>query len=178
MNHASRRNSASVEIQGQEVLSLQDALHCSTRESIRWRHCNILRSTRNLLWMHLQEPEIFLVHEWQVSWETHLVISRLLRAFSTRRSTSKSGTGKDYLLHYLRSPMKSTFNCLFKQTLLWRVIMSKTPQEPWRSRWPQERDLERSAPTHLRQIHCASRQLGTTADWRCDVPQDWLWEAC
>ncbi len=54
----------------------------------------------------------------------------------------------------------------------------KTPQEPWRLRWPQERDVEQSAPTHARPTHCASRQLGTTADWRYGVPWDWLWDAC
>jgi hypothetical protein len=51
------------------------------------------------------------------------------------------------------------------------------PQEPWRSRWLQERDVERSAPTHARHTHFASRQLGTTADQRYDVPRDWLWQA-
>ncbi len=91
---------------------------------------------------------------------------------------SKGGTGKDYLLCYLRSPAKSTFKRLSKQTPLWRVVMSKTPQEPWRSRWPQERDVERSAPTHACHTHCASRQLGTTADWSYDVPWDWLGDAC
>ncbi len=43
---------------------------------------------------------------------------------------SKSGTGKDYISRYLRSPAKSTFKCLCKQTPLCCVIMSKTPQEP------------------------------------------------
>ncbi len=31
---------------------------------------------------------------------------------------------------------------------------------------------------HARHTHCASRQLGTTADRRYHVPRDWLWEAC
>ncbi len=52
------------------------------------------------------------------------------------------------------------------------------PQEPWRSRWLQERDIEQSAPTHACHTHCASRQLGTTANRRYDVPRDWLWDAC
>ncbi len=77
-----------------------------------------------------KNQKFFLVHEWQVSQETCLVISRLLRTFSTRRSTSKSCTGKDYLLRYLRNPMKSTFKCLFKHTLLWRVVMSKHLRNP------------------------------------------------
>ncbi len=91
---------------------------------------------------------------------------------------SKSGTRKDYLLRYLRSPAKSTFKRLCKQTPLWHGIMSKVPQEPWRSRWLQERDVEQSAPTHACHTHCASRQLGTTANWRYDVPCDWLQDAC
>ncbi len=166
-----------MEIQGQEVLSLQDALHCSTHLSIRWRHCKILRPTCDFLQMHLQEPEFFLVHEC-VSEVTRLVISRLLCEISTRRSTSKSGTGKVYLSHYLRRPAKSTFKHLCKQTPLWLVVMRKEPQEPWRTRRPWERDVEQSALTHARHTHCASRQLGTTADQRYDVPWDWLQEAC
>ncbi len=120
----------------------------------------------------------FLVHERRISEEILLIISRLLSEIPTRRSTSKSGTKKDYLLHYLRSPVKSTIKRLSKQTPLWLVVMSKPPQEPWRSRWPQERDVERSAPTHACHTHCTSRQLGTTADWRYDIPWDWLWDAC
>ncbi len=72
----------------------------------------------------------FLVQEWRVSQETRLVISRFLREFFTRRSTSKSGTGKDYLSHNLRSPTKSTFKCLCKQTPLWRIVMSKSLRNP------------------------------------------------
>ncbi len=133
------------------------------------------------MWLPTDAPKrarFFLVHEWLVSEETRLVISRLLRGIPTRRSTSESGTEKDYLSCYLRSPVKSTFKHLCKQTLLWLVIMSKTSQKPWRSRWPQERDIDQSAPTHMRHIHCASRQLGTTANWRYDVPRYWLRDAC
>jgi hypothetical protein len=54
----------------------------------------------------------------------------------------------------------------------------KKPQEPWRSRWLRERDVEQSAPTYARHTHCASRLLSTTANQRCDVPWDWLWDAC
>ncbi len=52
------------------------------------------------------------------------------------------------------------------------------PQEPWRSRWLQERDVKQSAPTHAHHTHCASRQLGTTANQRYDIPWDWLQYAC
>ncbi len=146
--------------------------------NIRWRHRKILCPTTDFQQTHLQEPDFFLVHEWRISEETHLVISRLLWEISTRRSMSKSGTGKDYLSHYLRSPVKSTFKHLYKQTPLWLVVMRKEPQEPWRTRRPRERDVEQSAPTHASHTHCAPRQLGTTADRMYDVPWDWLREAC
>ncbi len=109
-----------------------------------------------------------LVHGWQVSEETRLVILRLLREISTRRSTSKSGTGKDYFIALLEESHEGYLH----------VIMSKMPQEPQRSRWPQERDVEQSAPTHARHTHCATRQLGSTANQRYDVPWDWFREAC
>jgi hypothetical protein len=91
---------------------------------------------------------------------------------------AKSSTGKDYLLRYLRSPAKSTFKHLCKQTPLWLVVMRKEPQESWRTRRPRERDIEQSALAHAHHSHCTSRQLCTTADWRYDVPRDWLQEAC
>jgi hypothetical protein len=117
-----------------------------------------------------KSQKFVLVHKWCDSVETRLIFLRLLREISTRRSMSKSGTGKNSLLRYLRSPTKSTFKRLCKQTPLWPVVMSKMPQELWRSRWLQERDVEQSAPTHGHHTHCTSSLLGTTADWRYDVP--------
>jgi hypothetical protein len=61
-------------------------------------------------------------------------------------------------------------------TLTWRH--EHDPQEPWRSRWLQERNAKQSVPNHVHHTHCASRQLGTTADQRYDVPRYWLWDAC
>ncbi len=40
-----------------------------------------------------------------------------------------------------------------------------------------KRDVEQSAPTQVHHTHCTSRQLGTTANRRYDVPRDWLQEA-
>jgi hypothetical protein len=133
---------------------------------------------RDFLQTHLEEWVFFLVHEWRLSEVTCLIISRLICEISTSRSTSKSGTRKDYLSRYLRNPAKSTFKRLCKQTLLWLIVMKKEPQEPWRTRRPQERDIEWSALTHTRHTHCTFRQLGTTADQRYEVPWDWLQEAC
>ncbi len=128
--------------------------------NIRWRHRKILRPTTDFLQTHLQVPDYFLVHEWRVSEETRLVILRLLWEISMRRSTSESGTGKDYLSRYLRSPGKSTFKRLYKQTPLWLVVKRKEPQEPWRTRRPRERDVEQSAPTHASHTHYAPWPFG------------------
>ncbi len=61
---------------------------------------------------------------------THPLVHHTLREISTRGSTSKSGTGKDYLSCYWRSPTKSTFKCLFKQTPLLCIIISKCLRIP------------------------------------------------
>jgi hypothetical protein len=52
------------------------------------------------------------------------------------------------------------------------------PQEPWRSRWLQEKDTKQSASTHVHHAHCAPSQLGTTANQRYGVSRDWLWDVC
>ncbi len=76
-----RGNSAS-KFQGLEVLSLQDSLWATPTKEYKMTPSRILRPTHGFLQTHLQEPEIlFLVHEWCVSKETHLIISRLLREF-------------------------------------------------------------------------------------------------
>jgi hypothetical protein len=136
----SRGNSASVEFQCLEVLSLRDSpCHCAsrvlggiiartpmdapTRTSIysSWVTCH------NLL-----------------SEETCLVNSKLLRTLSTRKSsnsgtrkdhfmclrspassTRKSSTRKDHFMH-LRSLAKRTFKCL----ILWRGITSTNLKNP------------------------------------------------
>ncbi len=48
-----------IKMNRQEVLSLQDALRCSTHLSIRWRHLKILCPKRDFLQTHLQELEFF-----------------------------------------------------------------------------------------------------------------------
>ncbi len=59
MPYVSKRNSASMEIQGLEVLSIRDALRRRTHLSIRWRHRKILCPKRDFLQMHLQERGFF-----------------------------------------------------------------------------------------------------------------------
>ncbi len=52
------------------------------------------------------------------------------------------------------------------------------PKETQHSRWPSKMGTEQSAPTHAHHTHCAPRQLGMTADWRYDIPWDWVWDSC
>ncbi len=52
------------------------------------------------------------------------------------------------------------------------------PQEPWRTRWPQERNAEQSAPTNAHHAHFASGQLGLIAGQRYAITRGWLWDAC
>ncbi len=116
-------------LQGQKVLSLRDTLCWSTCERKRWRHCKNSALCATSYRRTYKNQIIFLVHEWCVSYETSLVKLRLLHPFSTSKSKSKSGTRKDYLSR-LRSPTKSTFKCLFKDTLLWHVVMSTNLRNP------------------------------------------------
>ena len=100
-----------------------------------------------------------------VSRETRLIISRLLPEISTRRSTSKSGTyQKGLLIALLEESHKEYLQVSLQAYSALMCPHELTSQDPWRSRWPQERDVEQSALTHARHTHCASRQLGTTAD--------------
>ncbi len=111
------------------VLSLRDALRCSTSKSIRWRHRKSYALRANSFGRTYKNQNFFLVHEWRVSVENHLIILRLLRAFSMRRSTTKSGTGKDYLSR-LRSSTMSTIKCLIKDSPLWCGVMSTNLKNP------------------------------------------------
>ncbi len=53
---------------------------------------------------------------------------------------------------------------LCKQTLLWLVVMSRSLRNSEEQDDRKKRDVEQSALTHAHHTHCASRQLGTTAD--------------
>ncbi len=82
------------------------------------------------------------------------------------------------LITFLEESHEEYRKRLCKQTLLWLVIMRKSLRNPEEQADHKRRDVEQSAPTHAHHTHCTSRQLGTTADRRCDIPRDWLWEVC
>ncbi len=167
-----------MELQEKEVLYLQDALHCSTHPSIRWRHCKILRPTRNFQQMHLQEPEYFFGSR----------VKRFVRDPSRHIETPmwnfykeiyKQRWYQNWLLIALPEESREEYlKHLYKQTPLWLVVMSRSLRNPEEQDDHKKRDVEQSAPTHTRHTHCVPLQLGTTADQRYDVHRDWLREAC
>ncbi len=91
---------------------------------------------------------------------------------------SKDGTRNGLLIGFLEESRKEYLQRLCKQTPLWLVVMRKSLRNPEEQADRKKRDVEQSAPTHAHHTHCTSSQLGATADQRCDVPWDWLWEAC
>ncbi len=113
---ASRGNSASKnlqqEIQGQSAVStrhptLQHPLVKQVTSSQE------LHSTCNFLQMHLQEPEIFLVHEWCVSQETHLIKALTPTSFFSTRKSYVKAVPKRTTLHAWR--------------VLWRALQLSQP---------------------------------------------------
>ncbi len=133
---------------------------------------------RDFLQTHLQEPETFFG-----SWGT-----RFLRDTSHHFETptwnvyqevnKQKWYQKGLLIALLEELRKEYLQVSLQADSALMRRHEITPQEPWRLRWLQERDVERSAPTHPRHTHCTSRQLSTTANQRHDVPRDWLQNPC
>jgi hypothetical protein len=83
---------------------------------------------------------------------------------STRRSTSKGGTGNKLPIVLLEESHKEYTKRLCKQTPLWLIVRSRGLRNPQVQDDRKKRDIEQSALTHAHHTHCASSQLGTTAD--------------
>ncbi len=138
----------------------------------------ILRPMHDFLQTHLQEPEIlFLVHEWPVLEEIRLVLSRLQCEFLWGDLQAKVVPETDYLSRFLRSQARVPQASLQADSTLTRCQEQK-PQDPRRTRWPQEKGRWAISPDS-----CASHPLHSYADgyygqWRYDDPWDWLQEAC
>ncbi len=176
VTQATLRNSASVEIQGKEVLSLRNTLRCSTHPSIRWRHRKVLRATSYRRTYKSQNS--FFGSQ----------VMRFVRDLSRHIETPTWNFYKEIykqrwyqnglLIAFLEESREEYLKCLCKQTPLWLVIMSKSLRNPEEQADRKKKDVEQSASPHTHHTHCPSSQLGTIADRRCDVPRDWLWEAC
>ncbi len=146
----SRGNSASKKLQGWEVLSLQDTLHCST---LRVLGDVILRTlpyacvtmdepmrTRNYFWLFTSDfPQspFWSNPSYQLKTPTYSVWK-----------SSKSGTRKDHF-KCLRSPAKKILKCLIKDSLLWHGIMSTNLKNP-----EDQDDSEKGTSSNQPQLTC------------------------
>ncbi len=136
-----------------------------------------LRPTRNFLWMHLQEPEIFLGSWVTCFWGDPSCHTETPTSIFYKEVCKQKWYQKRLLIaleesheEYLHVSLQGYF------ALMWRH--EPEPQETQSSRWLQEKDAEQSAPTHARHTHCTPRWLGTTANWKYDILWDWLWDPC
>ncbi len=64
----------------------------------------------------------------------------------------------------LEESHKENTKRLCKQTPLWLIVRSRSLKNPQVQDDRKKRDIEQSALTHVHHTHCASSQLGTTAD--------------
>jgi hypothetical protein len=133
---------------------------------------------RKVLQTHLQEPDFFLVHEWCVFEETRLVISRLLREIFYKGVYKQKLYWKGLLIalleesheEYLQASLQadSALTRRHEQTASGTPKIKMTARK---GRWV-------ISPDSHAHTHCTSRQLGTTANRRYDVPRDCLRKAC
>jgi hypothetical protein len=125
------------------------------------------------LWTHPMQEPVSKVHEWHstISFLKRPVLSTWHYYILHTRKSSNSGTIEQKGPLYLpEESCKEYLQVSYPgySTLMWHH--EHYPQEPQRLRWPQERSAEQSALTNARHTYCASGQLGTTADWRYEVP--------
>ncbi len=132
-------------------------------------------------WMHPTQEPVSMVHEWLPQSPFWRGPSCQLETptYSTYKGSSKSSTIEQ------KGPLYTPEESLEEYLQVSHPGYSNLtrhhehyPQEPWRTRWPRKSNAEQSAPTIACDTRCASRQLVTTANWRYDVSQDWLWDAC
>jgi hypothetical protein len=136
-----------------------------------------LSPTRNFLWMHLQEPEFFLGSQVMCFWGDLSCHIKTPTSIFYKEVYNQKWYQKGLLIA-LKESHEEYLQVSHKgySALTWHHEYK--PQEIPSSRWPQEKDAKWSAPTIAHHAYCTSRQLGTKADQRYDVPWDWLWDAC
>ncbi len=178
VTHATFRNSASVELQGKKCCLYKMPYMAAPIWVPRWRHCKFyaLRATfyrrtyKSQKFFFLFTSDTFRkrpVLSYQDSYMNfykEIYEQRWYRKRTTYRISG--GVPQEYLKR------------LYKQTPLWLVVRSRSLRIPEKQDDHKKRDIEQSAPTHVRHTHCIPMQLGTTADQRYDVHRDWLQEAC
>ncbi len=132
----------------------------------RWRHCKFYALRTTSYGRTYKSQNSFFG-----SRVTHFVIRdpschiKTPTWISMRRSTSKGGNRNGLLIALLEESREEYLMRLCKPTPLWLIVMSRSLRNPEEQDEGKKRDVEQSAPTHTRHTHCASGQLGTTADW-------------
>ncbi len=147
------------------MLCLRDSPWSSTHEGVpRWRHCKFyaLRTTsyrrtyksqKFFFWFMSDafwKRPILSYQDSYVNFYKEIYEQRWYRKWTTYRVSG--GITQEYLKR------------LYKQTPLWLVIRSRSLRIPEEQDDRKKRDFEKSAPTHARHTHCASWQMGTTAN--------------
>jgi hypothetical protein len=163
VTHASRGNSTSSKLRSRSSV-LPRLPTSNTHKGVpRWRHCKFY-ALRTIPYRHTYKSQKFFFCSWVTGFvrdpSHHIETPTWI---STRRFMTKGGTG-DYLLRFWRShawvPQR-----LYRQTLLWLVIRSRSLSILEEQNDRKKRDAEQSAPTHACHTHCTPMHLGTTADW-------------
>ncbi len=108
--------------------------------------------------------------------ETHLSISRLLRGFLQGDLRVKVVPEMDYLWRFWRShawvPQVSQADSALTHH------QEQKPQDPRRTRWPQEKGCGAISPNSCMSHPLHSYAVGYYSRSKYDVPRDWLQEAC
>ncbi len=155
VTHTTLRNSASVELQGKKSCLYKTPYVPAPIRVPRWCHCEFY-ALHVTSYRHTYKSQkfSFLVHEWCVLEETHLIISRLLCKFLRGDLQAKVVPETDYLLRFWRSPTRVPQASLQADSALTRCQEQK-PQDPRRTRWLQEKgrwaispDSRASHPLH------------------------------
>ncbi len=147
---------------------------------------DIIRRTLPYLQLPTDTPtrtRFFLVNEWHVFEEKHLINSRLLCTLHTRRSSSKSSTKKG-LLNAPEESCKEHFKSFILDTPLWHDAMSANLKEPAAKDFVERKartiELSEAQGTHWNVIKCKER-LGNSPEviiGKATINLDsWVWKS-
>ncbi len=175
VTQATLRNSASMEFQGKEVLSLRDALRCSTKGDViatSMPYARLLTDTPT-------RARISFFGSWVTQFFKRPVLSYQdsYVNFLQGGLQAKVVPETDYLLRFWRSPTRVPQASLQADSPL-TCCQDPKPQDPRRTRWPQEKGCWAISPDSHASHALHSYAFGYYNLSKYDVPWDWLQEAC
>jgi hypothetical protein len=144
----------------------------------RWCH-HIFWALHAISYRHTYESQnsFFLIHEWHGFAKDPSQHIKTSKWISTRRSTSKGGTRNGLLITFLQESRMST-SSISTIRLCSDLLSEQKPQDPRRTRWLQEKGRWAISPNSRASHPLHSYAFGYDSQSKCDVPWDWLWEAC